>query len=140
MISPTGLGIRSDGAGDGRFGAPRGDHEHKGLDFLAQPGQPVVMPIAVGRGRRLAYPYHYEGDYCGIEVEGYARGVGGVIMKMFYMIPFQVDVEILEGSLIGWAQDISKKYGEPMRPHIHLEIRKNGVLIDPETLLERRFV
>jgi hypothetical protein len=138
MISPTGLGIRSDAAGDGHFGAPRGDNTHKGVDFLTLPGQPVIMPISFGRIKRVAWPYKVNGDYRGIEIEGYDRGAGDVVIKMFYLVPFQLGSAIAEGTVIGYAQDISVKYGgDPMQPHIHLEFRKDGKLIDPEKLLKK---
>ena len=137
MISPTGLGIRSDDAGDGHFGSLREDHVHKGTDWLAIPGQPLIMPITRGRIGRIAWPYKVNGNYRGVEIQGYERGLGDVVIKLFYMVPFQIVPDQQQGAIIGFAQDISKKYeGVPMNPHIHMEVRQNGRLINPETLLQ----
>lgn len=140
MNSPTGLGIRSDADGDGHFGAARGDHDHRGIDLLAHPGQPLVMPITYGLIKRMAYPYKYGGEYQGAEIKGHDADAGDIVVKLFYMVPFQIGVEFLQGQLIGWAQDISIKYGRPMLPHIHLEARQDGKLINPEDYLDRRFL
>ena len=41
------------------------------------------------------------------------------------------------GDLIGHSQDISKKYGAPMKPHVHVEVRRvvGAELLDPARLL-----
>lgn len=136
MISPTGLGIRSDSSGDGRFGSARGIRTHKGIDFLTRPGQPLIMPVSFGELKRIVWPYKVNGDYRGVEISGYDQGFGGVTLKLMYMVPFQLKGGITQGSIIGWSQDVSKKHGGSMLPHVHLEVRQNGKLFDPEILIE----
>jgi len=127
MISPTGKGIRSDAAGDGHYGAPRGNRKHNGTDYLCDPGQHIVAPIA-GIFTRIAYPYP-DKTYSGLVIEG-----KHLTVKMFYFDPLPdfIMLEIFQGQVIGVAQDISKRYGGLMLPHIHLEI----VNFDPAILTE----
>lgn len=121
MISPTGKGIRSDGAGDGRYGTARGDKIHKGTDYLCEPGQPVYSPIT-GTIIREARPYT-EGPYSGLLIQGKHCSV-----KLFYLKPGVTSGPVKQGQVIGIAQDISKKHGDNMTPHIHLEIES----LDPD--------
>ena len=128
MISPTGKGIRSDPKGDGRYGAPRGKSKHKGVDYLCEPDQSVYSPIS-GIIIRMAYPYINK-SYSGVVIEG-----KHLTVKMFYFEPLPdfIGSEVDQGQVIGFAQDISQKYGGlPMKPHIHLEIVK----IDPALFTE----
>jgi hypothetical protein len=139
MISPTGLDIRMDSAGDGHFGTLRSiGHTHAGIDFEAVPRQPVVFPITYGRIVRIAYPYN-DKHYRGVLITGYDNKIGiDVLVKMFYLVPFKVSSILVEGTVIGFAQDISERYTSDMTPHIHLETRSeaSGHLFDPERYIE----
>lgn len=64
------------------------------------------------------------GDYKGYEV------------KIFYMRPFVIGDYLFPGDIIGVAQDISRKYSPAMMDHLHVEVRRNGVLLDPAKLFE----
>lgn len=133
MITPTGLWIRSDSRGDGHFGAPRGEKTHHGVDFLCTPAQPVIMPIDVGKIIRVVWPYKVDGKYMGCLISGWDEAAGEVEVKLMYMVPFSFAGEPqLRGTVIGYAQDVSEMYGEDMMPHIHMECRVNGTLINPE--------
>jgi len=127
LKSPTGLGIRGvDNWGNGCFKAPRGDHVHRGVDFICKPGQEVVAPIT-GVIKREARPYA-KGVYSGCLIVSLDMDI-----KMFY---FALDKSLIgkqvqKGAVIGYAQDISEKGYPGMTPHIHLEID----LIDPELFL-----
>ena len=127
IISPTGLGMRNDSKGAGHFGAPRGNRKHAGYDFLCIPWQSVCCPIDDATIVRIARPYD-DLEYSGAVIEA-AR----ITIKMFY---FEVNANLIgkkvrQGEAIGHAQDISKRYGPSMRPHVHLEI----IAIDPAVLL-----
>lgn len=127
IISPTELGIRgTDNWGRGAFGAPRGDHVHKGVDFICVPGQSVLAPIS-GLIQREARPYS-KGPYSGCLIASKE-----ISIKMFY---FELDksligTEVEQGRIIGIAQDIRKKGYPGMTPHIHLEID----MVDPTLFL-----
>jgi len=137
MISPTGLGIRSDGGGDGHFGAPRTKtknkkpfhYEHKGTDFLCKPGQDVVAPV-FGKIVRIAYPYP-DKEYSGLVIDA-----DWIKIKLFYIEPIKsaVGKTLYPGEQIGIAQDISKRYPDHgILAHVHLEIIK--VTLNPEDYL-----
>ena len=129
--------IRNDSQGDGFFGASRGRRRHNGIDILVTSGSAVYCPIE-GVMFRMAYPYgttrgndQWEGcvivgvgDYKGYEV------------KIFYMRPFVMGDYLFPGDIIGVAQDISRKYNPAMMDHLHVEVRRNGVLLDPAKLFE----
>jgi hypothetical protein len=68
-VNPTGLGVRSDGAGDGQFGAKRGARVHLGTDFLSEAGQGVVAPIDAQYRRYIARVYATDATYTGMELE-----------------------------------------------------------------------
>jgi len=128
MISPTGKGIRSDPKGDGHYGTSRGSRKHKGVDYLCDPEQDIYAPIS-GIITRIAYPYK-DKSYSGVVIEG-----KHLTVKMFYFEPFPdfIKMEVFQGQVIGFSQDISQRYGgSPMKPHIHLEI----VNIDPSIFTE----
>lgn len=128
MISPTGMGVRTwDDFGSGYFGTGRGDRKHAGVDFICIPGQTVVAPYS-GKIVRIAYPYA-DKSYGGLVLDD-----GRLRVKMFYLAPILefVGTWVTEGDPIGKAQDISKKHGSGMTPHIHLEIEA----VDPLLFLD----
>jgi hypothetical protein len=126
VINPTGKGIRNDEAGLGHHGAPRGKRKHNGTDFMCTPGQNVFSPIS-GKVERLSRPYADDSDYSGIVI-----GNEKMTVQLFYLDPsIGVGAEVDMGDIIGIAQDISKKHGGGMKPHIHLRI----VDIDPMELI-----
>lgn len=121
VISPTGLGIRNDGAGGGYYGALRGNRKHAGIDFICIPGKTIVAPIS-GKIARVARPYA-DGGYSGVEIVGELMTV-----KVFYFNPLEhlVKCFVTQGEIIGKAQDITQRYlnDKAMTPHVHLEIVK----------------
>ena len=114
--------------GQGRFNAPRGGRRHNGTDYLCEPNQPVRAPIS-GTITRIVYPYE-KGGYTGCEIVG-----DRVDIVMFYLRlgNGMVGQYVMKGGVIGYAQDISKKYGKEMKPHIHLRITR----CDPELLMSK---
>lgn len=139
IVSPTGSWeVRSDAAGDGHFGASRGDRLHKGVDLLCQPGQPIVAPFSCVF-ERIARPYLHSRTYSGALLRGEK-----VWAKLFYIDPAEelIGERLAQGQAFALAQDITEKMGtdartyreQGMLPHIHLEI----VAVDPLTLLTSR--
>ncbi len=127
--SPTGKGIRSDPAGDGHFGASRGSRIHNGADFECVPDQLVTCPIESGVLVRESRPYADDSRYKGVVIRS-----DRIHIKMFYceVLDRLVGTKVRQSQPIAVAQDISKKYGGGMKPHIHLQIDK----IDPTLLME----
>lgn len=129
ITSPTGGMLRNDPMGLGHYGAPRGiARKHEGYDFLCIPGQDVVCPIEEGKVVRTAYPYE-DHDYKGVLIEG-----RHITVKLFYCEPWAhvIGKRVVRGEPVAVAQDISKRYGSKMQPHVHLSI----TAIDPEMLVD----
>ena len=126
LCNPTGKGIRSDIGGDGHFGASRGNRTHQGLDFLCEPGQ--VIRAAISGKLTRSRPYMDDAFYVGCGIWGKKY-----MVKMWYFTPYEdlIHDEVKAGQEIGIAQDISKKYGGGMLPHIHLGLWS----LEPTTLL-----
>jgi len=128
LINPTGRGIRSDSEGDGHWQAKRGDRRHKGIDLFCDPGQDILSPIK-GFIMRIAYPYADDLSWKGIVIQGdWCR------IKMYYLDPFvRIGRQIIQGEVIGKAQNISLRYGDKMRSHVHLEFEE--IIPNPELYL-----
>ncbi len=129
--------MRNDSKGDGFFGASRGRRTHNGLDIIVTSGSAVYSPIE-GVVFRKAYPY---GTTRGnAQWEGFViLGVGdyrGYEVKIFYTRPFVMGDYVFPGDIVGVAQDISRKYSPAMIDHVHIEVRRNGQLIDPAKLFK----
>jgi len=133
LQNPTGLGLREDSGGSGRFGASRGKRKHEGFDFLCVPGQ-IVRAVIAGK---LVSAYPYAGDviFAGCRLWG-----KDFMAKMFYFIPNEnlINEDVLAGEEIGIAQDISAKYGGGMKAHIHVAIYSLNptMLRNPEDYLD----
>ena len=110
--------IRSDSMGDGHYLASRGNRLHRGVDYIVKPYEEVYAPLN-GRIVRIAYPYSNDLTYKGILFQA-----PNIALKIFYFSPIKslLGKEVKAGQTIGYAQDISKKYGKDMIPHIHVEV------------------
>ncbi|MDK9723114.1 MAG: M23 family metallopeptidase [Rhodospirillales bacterium] len=129
---PGGVPRGKDGWGDGRFGAGRADHIHRGVDIVVTPGQTVQSPVDGKVTRTDVSPYKGDDVYGGVEIET----SDGHKVKMFYMKPdVKVGAPVKVGDPIGSAQDISKRYPDkgngPMAPHVHVEVWESGKPVDP---------
>ena len=118
MINPTGGRIRADSLGDGSFGTPRGHRLHNGEDYLVTPGSEVKAVIS-GYLTRVVYPYTGDTHWKGIEIKN-----DNFICHQYYLEPAPevLGKYVKQGEIIGFAQDISQKYGDEMQPHIHVQI------------------
>ena len=111
--------IRTDPAGDGHYGAPRGFRKHIGCDYCYQVGEAVSSPVS-GEVTKLGYPYGDDLQWRYVEV----TDAGGDRHRLFYVEPaVQVGDQVSEDDTIGNAQDISLRYpGQGMLAHVHYEI------------------
>lgn len=131
FLSPVGLmsiRIRNDGYGDGRFGADRkNDRSHQGVDILAPVGMPIVAAKS-GIAKSGFDKYGY-GNY----VEIYHRG--GLITLYGHLVDTNIKrMKIVrQGEVIGWVGKGGNAGHKGLKPHLHFEVRENGVLIDPLT-------
>lgn len=128
--NPTGQGIRSDPAGSGEYGARRsgGRRKHRGIDLLCDPGQSIKAPIS-GKIIRGARPYAKDARYHGFLIRGAEMEI-----KIFYckLLPGMIGKTVRRGQVVAVAEDVTKKHGGGMLPHVHLEITN----INPKTFME----
>jgi len=138
LLNPVNRGIREDRAGSGRFGSPRSrngvKYGHSGLDLVCEPGQSVYAPFdaLVERGGLV-----YSDDQ---QWKLVCLSNGATLLKLMYVDPSPgvIGARVREGDQIGTAQDITGKsdYRERgMKPHVHVEVRQHGKLLDPEPLI-----
>ncbi|HLD83015.1 MAG TPA: M23 family metallopeptidase [Candidatus Omnitrophota bacterium] len=123
--------IRSDGRGGGRFGAERsGRRLHQGLDLFAK----VDTPVLAGRSGRVAVARH-------------AKGMGNFVvikhpqnMITIYGHLSKINVVknqfVRQGDAIGAVGKTGNANYRDIQPHLHFEIRKNGVPQDPLKYLD----
>ena len=124
--------VRVDGGGDGHYGSGRIGHIHQGTDVVCRPGQNVYAPFS-GIVTRRAIPYSDDLRWQGLVIESDALSYE---CKLFYCTPAAgiVGSSIERGQLIGYCQAISQKYSSGVTDHLHIEIRQNGTVKNPETL------
>lgn len=133
-----------DAFGGGGFNAPRSrsgkSYGHKGLDFLANPGDLLIMPFQAFVTRQgLAYS---GADLGSLHLEGIGEWVG-YTAKILYAIKLgtlEFNQGVLAGGPLGEAQDVASYHekkagdGRKMKNHVHFELRHKGELIDPTPL------
>jgi len=121
-----------DPTGHGHFGAKRGKKKHKGLDIVTAPGEPVLSMID-GKITKIGYCYSQTRKFRYIEVTNKEYRI-----RLLYALPrsFKVGDEVCAGDYFGTAQDIAVYWGNGMLNHLHVEIYKNGLLVDPEPIIE----
>lgn len=134
-----------DRGGGGFYGAPRSGSGHKGVDILCGKGDCVLMPFD-GFVKRKGYPYRGDKKYQLVEVIGERYEDDGLLhnyrIKIMYVSPFSGRGRHAKGEHIAETQTISKRYPHltkgknPMQDHVHIEVYKNGMLTDPEPLIE----
>ena len=124
-----------DGSGCGAYQASRGSREHKGIDIAADVGDKVYSPIS-GTVLRQTQVYSNDTRYRGIVIAGTGIYVGYEV-KLFYLynMIMQAGVEVTKNQVIGQVQDLRVKYPS-IKNHVHVEIRKDGVLIDPTNFIK----
>ena len=127
------LPIRSDPAGDGHYGAPRGHRTHRGVDYACVVGEPILSPVN-GVITKLGYCY---GDDLSWR---YVQVTDGDLLhhRLFYVEPLvKVGHVVTNNMVVGNAQDIGRRYPDKdMLPHIHLEVMTDkGEYIDPGTVI-----
>jgi murein DD-endopeptidase MepM/ murein hydrolase activator NlpD len=140
-VSPY-RGLRTiDDYGAGGFGAPRRagiqQYKHKGLDFLAEPGDVVVAPIT---GNIVHIGIAYPGSDLGsIHIVG-SDEFADLKVKLLYGLRLEslaVGSVVTAGEQIATAQDV-KHYHERqggssrMMNHIHMELYRNSILVNPQ--------
>ena len=112
--------------GSGQFNASRdgGSRRHQGLDISARAGEAVYSPIT-GAIVREAIPY---APFTGILIRGTGE-YAGYEVKLFYVQGLSCG-SVRAGDQIGRVEDLKVKYPE-ITNHVHMEVRRNGFLMNP---------
>ena len=122
FVNPTGKQMRrEDDFGYGHFGASRdgGTRDHKGVDYMADAGQPVVAPIS-GYVTKIGTAYSSSPEYRYIEIRNPALRYEA---RVFYVDPdVRVGQSVHLGDVIGTVRSLKLKYGDGMTDHVHLEL------------------
>jgi murein DD-endopeptidase MepM/ murein hydrolase activator NlpD len=127
----TDIIIRSDSRGDGFFAANRnGSRIHQGLDLFAPLGAKVLaaqggLVISVRENRGM-------GRYVVIRHLGGITTIYGHLLKI-YAFKNQF---VRQGDLIGLVGKTGNANHPAIQPHLHFEVRENGIPQDPLGYLE----
>lgn len=118
--------IRNDHRGDGTFASSRsGRRMHKGLDLLARVGTPVC---AAKTGKVInANQNRGMGKYVIIRHRDNIITIYGHLSNTFV----QRGETVRQGQVIGSVGKTGNASAADMLPHLHFEVRKNGVPVDP---------
>lgn len=123
--------IRCDSRGDGLFAAERnGNRFHEGVDLYAPVGTPVYASrsgkvISAKRSRGM-------GNYIIIRHAGDIITIYGHLSKIY--IAFGEFVR--QGDIIGAVGKTGNADFRDIQPHLHFEVRKNGIPQDPLEYLQ----
>lgn len=136
MIAPNGTGeIRNDEAGLGHYGAARGSRLHQGVDFTVYPGQGIVAPFPCYI-KRIGFPYRDDRSFKLVEIRGTGDWKEYTAKIMYVRDIAGVGEHFNKGEILALADDITRKYGPTMIAHVHMEVRRGGVLIDFTPMLQ----
>ena len=123
------LMIRQDAKGDGRFQAPRsGNRKHQGVDLTAELQDPVHA-IRSGWVREARF-HRGLGWFVELEHRGGLRSLYAHLSE----IRVTSGMRVRQGDVIGTVGKTGNARHAWIIPHLHLEVHKDGVPVDPQTL------
>lgn len=124
-----------DAYGSGAFGASRdgGRRAHRGVDFVAAPGEPVRAPIA-GVVTRIGDAYAGQDGLNYVEI---TNAVTRHTARILYVGPeVRPGWAVAAGDVIGRAQNLVDRYPAGMTNHVHVELTsRRGRQLDPLVVL-----
>ena len=112
--------IRTDAAGDGHYGASRGNRTHIGIDYVVTPGAAILSPVD-GIVTKEGYPYRGDMIFRYVQI----TDKDDFRHRLFYSTLLDVSIgdAVEEGQIVAKAQAISERYmGQGMQDHVHYEI------------------
>jgi murein DD-endopeptidase MepM/ murein hydrolase activator NlpD len=123
--------IRCDSRGDGFFASPRnGRRLHEGIDLFARVGTPVLAArsgIVAAANRNLGM-----GKYVVIRHPGNLVTIYGHLSRA-YVAKGQF---LRQGDVIGAVGKTGNARYRDIQPHLHFEVRRNGIPQDPLEYLQ----
>ncbi len=125
--------IREDDKGSGDFGVSRArGRRHEGIDLYAQIGTDVR---AVRFSRVAEIGFHKNlGNYIELDHPGNLVTIYGHLQRILV----RSGQWVAQGEIIGYTGKTGNASHPKILPHLHFEIRKNDMPIDPREWLERR--
>ena len=123
--------IRCDRRGEGFFAAKRnGNRVHEGIDFFAEIGTPV---LACRSGRIVAARKNRGmGNFIIIRHPGNIISIYGHLSKIYV----HKNAFVRQGEIIGVVGKTGNAKYPDIQPHLHFEVRKDGIPQDPLGYLE----
>ncbi len=134
-----------DAQGSGAYGAPRGSRKHKGVDYVAKPGDMVFSGVS-GIVTRLGYPYKGNRELRLIEIDAGLSdekigGKGDLVRYMYVDPAVTKGWNIRKGDLLGIVQRLPFK---GITQHVHVDVRqmvnKRRKFVDPVKYFEEYWV
>ncbi len=126
--------IRNDSFGEGHFGARRrGGRIHKGIDLWAPVGTPVM---AYRRGRVIETGNHPGGYGKYVEI----AHKDGFVTIYAHLSKVSVEEEELVqcGQIIGRVGKTGNASHRKIDPHLHFEIREDGLPVGPMDYIQKK--
>lgn len=129
--------IRCDSRGEGYFAAKRnGNRIHEGVDLFANMGSPVVAArsgrVIVSRAIANKDKKTGSGNYIIILHPGNITTVYGHLLHVYV----RKNDFVRQGDVIGVVGKTGNANYHDIQPHLHFEVRKNGIPQDPLEYLE----
>lgn len=123
--------VRCDQRGDGFFAAQRsGNRLHNGIDLFAEIGRPVLVSRA---GRVTAATQNNGmGNYIVIKHPGNIITIYGHLSRIYVT----KNGFVRQGQIIGSVGKTGNANHSDIQPHLHFEVRKNGIPQDPMEYLQ----
>lgn len=122
--------IRQDAGGDGFFAASRnGRRIHEGIDLYA----PIRTPVLAARSGRVVAATRNRGmgNYIVIRHSDGLKTIYGHLTDIFV----KKNSYVRQGQIIGSVGKTGNARSNTILPHLHFELRKDGVPQDPLTYL-----
>lgn len=120
------------GAVTGVFGEHRRRHRHPGIDFDGVTGDPVIV-ASDGRVTHAARAPRGYGGYGLLVVIDHGNGV-----ESLYAHLSRIDVALGAPVVVGQSVGAIGTTGRSTGSHLHFEIRRDGVPVDPATFVPVR--
>ena len=117
--------------GNGWYGAKRGRKKHKAVDIIGTPGEDVFAPIC-GLVTKIGQVYAQTTRFKYVEITNDVYRI-----RLMYCKPsVKLNQLVVECDVIGVLQDVASYWNPEMKPHLHIQLWKHGLLTDPEPLLK----
>jgi murein DD-endopeptidase MepM/ murein hydrolase activator NlpD len=124
----------NDSQGSGEFGAPRGNHTHRGIDIACYKGS-LVKSVCAGRVTKVGFPYNPRDPKKGHLRYVQVTDINGYEVRYFYVkAHVLVGKEVKEFEVLGETQGLEAVY-PGITDHFHFEVKLNNNIVNPDEYL-----